>query len=102
MAGGSPLIRENPPRNLRSSASSGMGETSPDMNEPIEFKYQPIRCALLNKQVWAILTKQPNGSWRIVNCLDKDEACFGLNCAFTTDDGDWPYPTPAAEELHRQ
>ena len=57
----------------------------------MEFRYQPRHCALLGKVVWAILTKQEDGGWRIVNCLDKDAACFGLNCAFTTDQGEWPY-----------
>ena len=59
---------------------------------PIEFRYQPTYCALLRKTVWAIRAKQPDGTWRIVNCLDKDEACFSLECAFTTDHGTWPFP----------
>jgi hypothetical protein len=61
-----------------------------------EFRYQPTQCQILSKHVWAIVMKQPDGSWRIVNCLDKDEACFSLECAFTTDHGVWPYPTPLA------
>ena len=65
----------------------------------IEFRYQPKHCALLGKTVWAIMTRQPDGSWRIVNCLDKDEACFSLSCAFTTDAGEWPYKTVPAERL---
>ena len=62
----------------------------------MEFRYQPRHCALLGKVVWAILTKQEDGGWRIVNCLDKDAACFGLNCAFTTDQGEWPYRAPTS------
>ena len=62
----------------------------------VELRYQPTYCAFLRKRVWAILTKQPDGSWRIVNCLDKDEDCFRLDCAFTTDHGEWPFrPAPA-------
>jgi hypothetical protein len=64
------------------------------------FRYDPRFCSLLRKRVWAIRTKQPDGTWRIVNCLDKDEACFGLNCAFTTDQGAWPYPPAPAEQPH--
>lgn len=57
----------------------------------VEFRYEPKRCALLEREVWAILTKQPDGAWRVVNCLDKEEACFKRDCAFTTDHGEWPY-----------
>lgn len=57
----------------------------------VEFRYEPKHCTLLGKQVWAILTRQPDGTWRTVNCLDKDEACFSLDCSFTTDQGEWPY-----------
>ena len=59
---------------------------------PTEYRYQPQHCALLGKVVWAIMTKQSDGSWRIVNCLDKDEGCYHLDCCFTTDHGAWPYP----------
>ena len=62
-----------------------------DTAPAVKFRYEPRRCALLGKDVWAILTKQPDGSWRIVNCLDKDEPCFKLACAFTSDGGAWPY-----------
>ena len=57
----------------------------------VEFRYEPKHCKLLGKYVWAILTQQADGTWRVVNCLDKDEACFKLDCAFTTDNGEWPY-----------
>ena len=59
-----------------------------------EVRYQPVDCAVLRKHVWAILTRQPVGAWRVVNCLDKDEACFSLDCAFTTSGGQWPYAHP--------
>ena len=62
-----------------------------------EFRYEPKQCRFLRQVVWAIVTQQPEGSRRIVNCLDKDEACFGLNCAFTTDGGEWPYNLSLAE-----
>ena len=61
----------------------------------VEFRYEPKCCKFLGKHVWAILTQQGEGTWRIVNCLDKDELCFGLECAFTTDNGEWPYKAPA-------
>ena len=65
----------------------------------VEFRYYPTTCALREKEVWAILTKQPDGSWRIVNCLDKDEACFGVDCSFTTSCGQWPYRVASTEPL---
>jgi hypothetical protein len=61
-------------------------------------KYLPCRCRLLNQPVWAILTRQSGGGWRIINCLDKDRPCFDQPCAFTTDGGEWPLdvaPTPS-------
>ena len=57
----------------------------------VDVRYEPKYCAFLKQHVWAIRTKQADGAWRIVNCLDKDEPCFGLECAFTTDHGEWPY-----------
>lgn len=67
----------------------------------VEFRYQPKYCAFLRKVVWAILTPQADGTWRIVNCLDKDEPCFGLDCAFTADQGEWPYKASPAERPGR-
>ena len=61
------------------------------MSERPEVKYLPRHCPFLNKEVWAILTKQADGGWTIVNCLDKDKDCFQHNCAFTTDGGAWPF-----------
>ena len=61
------------------------------MHEPREVKYLPRHCPFVNREVWAILTRQPEGSWRIVNCLDKDHGCFQHACAFTTDGGAWPF-----------
>jgi hypothetical protein len=62
------------------------------------FRYQPKHCAFLRKYVWAIVTPQADGSWQIVNCLDKDEGCFHLNCTFTTDQGEWPFKASPAEQ----
>ena len=56
-----------------------------------DVKYSPRRCPFLSKEVWAILTKNDAKQWRIVNCLDKDEECYGEPCAFTTDGGRWPF-----------
>ncbi|HAM39821.1 MAG TPA: hypothetical protein DDX89_00505 [Candidatus Omnitrophica bacterium] len=61
------------------------------MTDRPEMKYLPRQCPFVKKEVWAILTKQADGSWRIVNCLDKDKACFEQECAFTTDGGTWPF-----------
>ena len=57
----------------------------------VEFRYEPKYCTLLGKHVWAIRTQQSDGAWRVVNCLDKDETCFTLDCIFTSDGGEWPY-----------
>ena len=66
-------------------------------HEPdVEFRYQPRYCALLGKYVWAIRMRQADGTWKIVNCLDKDEPCFSLDCAFTAERGAWPYKEPQA------
>lgn len=56
-------------------------------------RYQPVHCRLLGCQVWAIVTAA-EGKRRIVNCLDKAAPCYGTGCAFTTDDGEWPYDIP--------
>ena len=56
-----------------------------------EFRYEPRLCSFFCKHVWAIRMQQPDGSWKIVNCLDKDESCFGVECVFTTSGGQWPY-----------
>ncbi len=61
------------------------------MTERPDVKYAPRRCPFLKKEVWAILTPQADGSWRIVNCLDKDRDCFEQECAFTRDGGAWPF-----------
>ena len=58
----------------------------------LEVRYEPRHCAFFRKHVWAIVTKQADGAWNIVNCLDKDEPCFGMECVFTTSGGTWPYP----------
>ena len=55
-----------------------------------EFRYEPRYCSFFCKHVWAIRTPQADGSWKIVNCLDKDESCFGVDCVFTTSGGEWP------------
>lgn len=62
-------------------------------HDEAQYRFQPTSCALVCQNVWAIMTKQADGSWKIVNCLDKHESCFRLDCAFTTDSGQWPYPT---------
>ena len=58
---------------------------------PVTKKYLPCRCQFVQREVWAIVTQQADGAWRIVNCLDKDHDCTGYPCAFTTDIGDWPF-----------
>lgn len=63
----------------------------------LDVRYQPRHCTFLKLQVWAIRTKQSNGKWRIVNCLDKDAPCYAVECCFTTDHGAWPYTDRATE-----
>ncbi len=59
--------------------------------EQEDMKYLPRQCRFLDREVWAILTKQPEGTWRVVNCLDKDTVCFQHECVLTTDGGEWPF-----------
>lgn len=66
---------------------------------PVAFRYEPKHCLLLGKHVWAIRACQADGAWKIVNCLDKDESCFALECAFTSDHGAWPYPKTTSEPV---
>lgn len=61
-----------------------------------DVKYLPQHCPFLQQDVWAILTRQPDGSWRIVNCLDKGPGCYTMDCVFTTDGGQWPFKLSAA------
>jgi len=65
----------------------------------VEFRYQPRYCTLLGKYVWAIRTRQADGTWRTVNCLDKDAPCFSLECGFTSEQGAWPFRGPSAEQV---
>jgi hypothetical protein len=58
----------------------------------VDLKYLPCQCAFLKREVWAVVLKQADGREKIVNCLDKDHACFQQPCAFTTDGGEWPFP----------
>lgn len=60
-----------------------------------ELRYESRLCRVMNRTVWAIRAKQPDGQWRVVNCLDKLEICYGAPCAFTNPDGDWPFPSPS-------
>ncbi len=61
------------------------------MSDRPDVKYLPRHCPFLNREVWAIVTRQADGTWKIVNCLDKDRPCFQYSCAFTTDGGTWPF-----------
>ncbi|MBI4003788.1 MAG: hypothetical protein HY353_02090 [Candidatus Omnitrophica bacterium] len=65
----------------------------------VGFRYQPRYCALLGKYVWAIRTRQADGTWRTVNCLDKDEPCFSVACTFTTERGEWPFRSASTEQM---
>lgn len=67
-------------------------------HDEAQYRFQPTSCALVRQNVWAIMTKQADGSWKIVNCLDKNESCFRRDCAFTMDNGQWPYP--ASHDAH--
>jgi hypothetical protein len=62
------------------------------------MKYLPKFCPFFKKEVWAILTKQADGTWRVVNCLDKHEPCFKHNCAFAIDGGEWPFDNVTVDD----
>ena len=72
--------------------------TKSDQPEQPDVKYLPRGCPFLKKEVWAIVTKQADGTWRIVNCLDKHEPCFKHDCAFTVDGGEWPFDNVSVED----
>ena len=69
-----------------------------DSDSTVEIRYEPTRCQLLKQDVWAVVARQADETWRIVNCLDKHTGCYGLECAFTTDCGAWPYEIPPEAE----
>ena len=56
-----------------------------------EIRYRPCRCRLLDRAVWAMLAKRPDGRWKIINCLDKDRRCAEQHCAFIQQGGQWPF-----------
>ena len=63
--------------------------------DKVEVRYVPRICTFLGKEVWAIMTRQADGEWRIVNCLDKDEGCFSQECLYTCSGGSWPFKETA-------
>ena len=65
-----------------------------------DVKYQPYICPFLRRDIWAILAKQPDGSWKIVNCLDKDKGCVDYPCAFIVDGGEWPFEHAVTHPHH--
>ncbi len=67
-------------------------------SEKPEVKYLTRHCPFVKQEVWAILTKQSDGTWEIVNCLDKDKICFQCDCAFTVDGGEWPFADAAIDD----
>ena len=73
------------------SAAAQRARESSGMNDRPDVKYLPCYCQLVQREVWAILAQQADGSWPMVNCLDKDEVCFQLPCVFTVDGGQWPF-----------
>jgi len=67
------------------------------METPAKYRFAAKYCPFVGHEVWAIVVEQPDGRWKIVNCLDKDEHCFSLDCVFTTDGGAWPFTTQDAD-----
>ena len=63
---------------------------SPAAERP-DVKYVSRHCPFFHRDVWAVLMRQPDRRWKIVNCLDKNKVCFEQNCALTTDGGEWPF-----------
>ncbi|MBI2094364.1 MAG: hypothetical protein HYT88_06565 [Candidatus Omnitrophica bacterium] len=61
------------------------------MDQRPQTKYLPCYCPFLKREVWAITTRHMDGTWKIVNCLDKEAVCYQQDCAFTTDGGRWPF-----------
>ena len=71
-----------------------------DGGHPMEGQRVALWCKVLGKLVEVVLvrgrTVQPavpgvSEGWRVMECLDKDTACFGKGCPFTTDGGETPF-----------
>lgn len=42
-------------------------------------------CAMLDREVRVVLVQQPDGTWQVTRCLDKDRVCFGRgHCPLVT------------------
>lgn len=72
----------------------------------VEQKQSTLWCKVLGKYVGVTLMKTgqkadlslgvPEG-WAVRECLDKDTECFGKECPFTMDGGEWPFGEPEEE-----
>jgi len=60
------------------------------MRELVSIKVVPCRCRLADHDVWAVLSRQEGGAWRMVECRDRDGACAAQPCMLTTEGGQWP------------
>lgn len=68
------------------------------VDQKTSIKYLSQHCRFLDQEVWAILKEQQDHSWRVVNCLDKADACLSHRCVFTTCRGEWPFAATEARQ----
>ncbi len=63
----------------------------------VSSRYEVKCCRFLRQDVWAILVEQPDGAWRIANCLDKSTRCFETTCALVNEESgsQWPFKRAA-------
>lgn len=59
-----------------------------------------LRCKVFNRPVEVCLLRcefqgptQPGlpEGWKVKECLEKDTDCYGRDCPFTMDGGNWPF-----------
>ncbi len=54
------------------------------LGQLVEVAVRPVQTKV------ALVPGLPNG-FEVAGCIDKDQACFGTGCPFTTDGGDCPF-----------
>jgi hypothetical protein len=71
-----------------------------------EERHAAVWCKVLGKIVEVTLVRSHAGQmrepgvpegWTVAECLDKDTDCYGRDCPFTTDGGEWPLSEPDLE-----
>lgn len=65
-----------------------------------ETRRATVWCTILGRLVEVAIVRDPSSriavprvpeGWRVVECLERDVACFGKGCPFTTDEAGSPF-----------